>query len=123
MAKYLDFFNENGYLNTAGTDMIMYYDTVKHDFIAIDARKHVNKNRFIVLPFRESFRSDVWSLFYRSLLPEHLEIIGSFNERHGFFDFLEEKGLKYIYDESFEIIAEAVLKEWLNANRITLNLK
>lgn len=120
MANIYDFFNENGLFNTVGTDWIMYYDTHNHDFIALPAGS--DSGKLIETPYREEFRKSVWKEFYQLLTNDELDLVNSFDEPVGFFDFLHASGMYEKYESANRTVAECVLNTWMSRNGIVINL-
>ena len=120
MANIYDFFSENGFFNTVGTDWIMYYDKRNHDFIALPAGS--DSDRLIETPHREEFRRSVWKEFYRQLTSDELDLVNSFDEPVGFFGFLHTSGLYGKYESARRTVGERVLKIWQSSNGIVVNM-
>jgi hypothetical protein len=119
MAHIYDFFNENGLFNTVGTDWVMYYDKHSRDFIALPAGS--DSDKLIETPYREEFRRSVWKEFYRQLTSDELDLINSFDEPVGFFDFLHTSGLYGKYESANRTVAECILSTWQLNNGIVVN--
>ena len=120
MANIYDFFSENGFFNTVGTEWVMYYNKHDHDFIALPAGS--DSDTLIETPYREAFRRSVWKEFYQKLTSDELDLVNSFDEPAGFFDFLHTSGLYGKYEIANRTVGECILNTWQSTNGIIINL-
>lgn len=120
MVNIVDFFDENGLFNTVGCDWVMYYDKRNHDFIALP--DDADSDTLVKTPYREGFRRSVWKAFYRQLTSDELDLVNSFNDPVGFFDFLHDSGLYGKYESANRTVAERVLNTWQSNNGIVVNM-
>ena len=121
MAKLVDIFEGNGLFNEAGTEFIVYYDTVNKTFTVRERHDKSIPDTLIKTPYKEKFGSAVWKHFYKHLTDDERSLAEAFSERHGFFGYMHETGLYGAYEAAYHHVAECVLEDWLAENNITLN--
>ena len=122
MATITELFEKEGLFNIAGSDLIVYYDTVNETFVVKDKYEEDIPDTLIETPYKESFSKAVWNYFYKHLTDEQRALKEAFDEPHGFFDYMHETGLYEAYEAAYNYVAERVLENWLKDNSITVNV-
>lgn len=115
------------YMNTSDDGYVLCYNT-KHNIIAA-VNLDIKRNREVIehssnwfkLPFQKQIKGYVWKLFYKSLSPEENEIANSFDERHGFFDYMKITGLYGAYEVAEEKAVDIIFKNWEEENNVTID--
>ena len=118
MSTLYDFFEMNGLINICGVDSVVYYDTRRHRFEVRERSNRKVRASLVKTPYKESFNRSVWKRFWESLTPEENALANSFDEKHGFFDFMRETGLIDKYNNGYEDVAEEAIKAWITENDI-----
>lgn len=118
MANKIETFEKHELLNTVGCYMVWCYDRGTHSIVA--AEEDNIGDDLIMTPYKESYRSEVWNLFWESLCEEEYALAKSFDENHGFFDFLKENGLYGYFCEAEAVVGTAALEAWACGHKIDL---
>lgn len=124
-----EFLESNGLVNHVGVEIETYYDPVKGTFEVYDPDSSWKENgytkkefsRFILLPYDDEYSRAAWKPFYERLTEEETELAQSYPYRRGYFGYLRETGLIYIYEAAKDDVAADVIAAWEKSNGISPN--
>lgn len=114
--------NYDSFMNLAGVDYKVYYHSKRKCFVVRD-KLPANSRYFIETPYREVCQRLAWKYFYAMLDEEELALVESFNERHGFFDFMRTTGLIAVFDAAMERAITKVFAHWESDNNLAIDWK
>ena len=113
-------FNEHNLFNHIGVQYVTYYDKRRKEFVAFELDQPV-ADHYVAVPYAESIKPMAWKRFWELLDDESRTLAESFENKHGFFQFLNETGLIVFYDKAYVEAAEAFLTEWEEENNLDIS--
>ncbi len=120
MISKLDTFNNHDLFNHSGLEYVIYYDTKSSRFVALPYGEK-NDTNLIETPYVQAMSSAIWKEFRDSLDERDRVLAESFEEKHGFFQFMRETGLIAKYDAARDVVAENVISAWETANSLCID--
>lgn len=117
--KYITFIN-NSLFNHTGVVFVTYYDPKHNAFTACEPDSRVPK-RYVETPYNRAVNAPAMRRFWGLLDPESRSLAESFDEKHGFFQFMRDTGLIEYYDKAYAEAAEEIIRKWEHDNHLDID--
>lgn len=108
-------------INAACCEMVTLYDKDEGAFVMRNITEINEDENLILVPYREECSHLAMRKFWSSLSEDDRALAESFNEKNGFFNFLRETGLIFMYYDSEEDAITEVLEYWKTSNNLTFD--
>lgn len=108
-------------LNTYACELTTYYDIKNECFVLLESSCYGIEDGLIAAPYKEDCRPSIWRLFWKSLDIKERALAESFDEEHGFFDFLRETGLILRYNKAEEKAIMEEMEYWKHKNNLNFD--
>lgn len=108
----------NDILNTYACEYTTYFDLNNKCFVLLESSCYGIDDGLIAAPYKEECRFSAWDIFWKSLDAEERALAESFDEKHGFFDFLRETGLIFRYYDAEDKAIMDEMEFWKFENNL-----
>lgn len=111
----------NDIINTTCCEIVTLFDKEKNAFVMHNIHEVSENTALILVPYREECNYLAMRNFWSSLTDEERTLAKSFNEKHGFFEFLRSTGLIYSYYDAEHLAFCEILEKWKSLNNLSFD--